>query len=151
MTLFSHHQHRQRKGFSFLEIVAVLVIIGIVSAVAGLGLTGATQAYLSGRNHVENAQKAQLVMNRIVKEFFYPVNTPVITDGGNTLTFSRGTGVAIQWDGNSGGNLTLNGQLFCAGVQAFNASAQADGSTRVALTLSSATAVEYAVNLFPRN
>lgn len=145
---------RARKGFSLVEMIAVLMIVGIVTAIGGLGLTRITQGYLLGKANVDNLQNAELVMNRVLKEWIQIGNAATIQSGGNGLLFPRNGGVLFEWDGNAGGtlSLTISGvtKTLCTGVSNFNAAAQADGSIRVSLALASAPSIVYAINLFPR-
>jgi prepilin-type N-terminal cleavage/methylation domain-containing protein len=56
------------KAFTLIEVIVSLVLIGILSAIAGLGLVQITQGYIFAKQNAETVQKAQIAMTRIVKE-----------------------------------------------------------------------------------
>ena len=53
------------KGFTLVEIIVSLVIVGIMAAVAGMGIVSMVQGYEFARENVVISQKAQLVMARL--------------------------------------------------------------------------------------
>lgn len=53
------------KGFTLIEIIVSLVIVGIMAAVAGMGIVSMVQGYEFARENVVISQKAQLVMARL--------------------------------------------------------------------------------------
>jgi prepilin-type N-terminal cleavage/methylation domain-containing protein len=55
-------------GFTLLEIVVSMVILGIMVIIAGLGIVTGTQGYLFTRENAHMAQKAQLAMARLSRE-----------------------------------------------------------------------------------
>lgn len=57
-----------KKGFTLIEVVTSMVLIGIMALVAGFGLVKVSQGYLFARQNSETVQKAQIAMARIVKE-----------------------------------------------------------------------------------
>ncbi len=146
-----YNQGAFRRAFSYIELIGVLIIVSITSVIAGAGIVKVTEAYIVGRNNVESSQEAQMVINRLIKEFIYPANTPVISNAGKTLTFPRGTGVAVVWDGVVGGDMTLNGFVLCRGIQSFNATLQANGSVRISLTLTKTANIDYTFDMYPRS
>ena len=65
-----HEEHRDNymnnnKGFTLVEIIVSLVIVGIMAAVAGMGVVSMVQGYEFARENVVISQKAQLVMARL--------------------------------------------------------------------------------------
>lgn len=58
----------RQKGFTLIEIIVVLVLVGIMAALAGLGLTTGVRGYLIAAENAEMTQKAQLAMNRLSRE-----------------------------------------------------------------------------------
>lgn len=55
-------------GFTLIEVIAVLVLVGIISAVAGLGIVRGVQGYLFAQSNTETTQKAQLALARMTLE-----------------------------------------------------------------------------------
>jgi len=70
------YRHRRSSGFTLIEMVASLALVGILAAIAGIGLVQLTEGYLLSRSGAERAQKAQLAMMRMVKEFNTIVDVP---------------------------------------------------------------------------
>ena len=56
------------KGFTLLEVVISLAMVGLMALVAGMGLVSLVQGYAFTRENVAMIQKAQLSMSRISRE-----------------------------------------------------------------------------------
>jgi prepilin-type N-terminal cleavage/methylation domain-containing protein len=56
-------------GFTLIELIAVLLISGILVLVASLGITGGVKGYLSAKTNSETAYRGQIAMMRLSKEF----------------------------------------------------------------------------------
>ena len=65
---FIKHKHQHQSGFTLIEVIVVLVILGIVA----VGLSGAiiygAQSFIFAREANQLSQKAQLAMARIKRE-----------------------------------------------------------------------------------
>jgi prepilin-type N-terminal cleavage/methylation domain-containing protein len=59
---------RHEGGFSLIEMIVVLVLVGIVSSVIGLALVQGVQGYLFAGENVEMSEKAGLALGRIDRE-----------------------------------------------------------------------------------
>lgn len=57
-----------QKGFTLIEMIVVLILVGILAAGAGLGIMTAVQGYLFSKDSAEISQKAQLAISRINRE-----------------------------------------------------------------------------------
>lgn len=57
-----------RRGFTLIEVLAVMLIAGVMVAVAGMGIVTGTRSYLMSSNNVHLGQKAQLAMARLTRE-----------------------------------------------------------------------------------
>ncbi len=55
-------------GFTLIEVVVSLALLGIVGLFAGMGLVSATRAYVFARESVHLTQKAQVALGRITYE-----------------------------------------------------------------------------------
>ena len=84
----------KQKGFTLIEIIVTLVLIGILAAVAGLGIVRATQAYLFTRDVSAISQKAQAAIARLNKTF---VNISDVNISGGTPS-SQAITVTIERD-----------------------------------------------------
>jgi len=101
------------KAFTLIEVIVALVLVGIIAAVAGMGLVQITQGYVFTKKNAETVQKAQIAIARISKELGAATSiaaTPTsasITytrDGSitNTITIS---GNSVQMSGSNSGML----------------------------------------------
>ncbi|RQD63148.1 MAG: type II secretion system protein [Desulfonatronovibrio sp. MSAO_Bac4] len=57
-----------QQGFTLIEIIAVMLLVGVLSAVAGFGLITGVQGYLMASENAAIAQKTQMAMTRISRE-----------------------------------------------------------------------------------
>jgi len=61
----------KNKGFTILEMTATLLIVAMLSGLAGLFITNVVRAYAMYQENKEVAQKARFVINRLVNEFVH--------------------------------------------------------------------------------
>ena len=59
---------RQEAGFTLIEIIVTLVLVGILSVFVGLFLTSFLNSYFLVKNNSDTAMKAQMAMDRISVE-----------------------------------------------------------------------------------
>lgn len=57
-----------QKGFTLIEVIVVLILVGLLSAIAGTGLVAGVQAYLFSKDNASVSAKVQLAMVRINRE-----------------------------------------------------------------------------------
>lgn len=117
------HSHRsnavlrppgRQGGFTLIEMIASLAIVAILAAIAGIGLVQITEGFVLSRTGAEMAQKTQLAIVRIVKEF------EQITDvsAGSSLSIRFDSfhadealdttrSFSISWNGTAGDDLLL--------------------------------------------
>jgi len=72
-----------QKGFTLIEIIATLVITGVLAAVVGMGIVQSVKGYAAVKNNSEATQKAQLAMSRINREI---VELTRITSNASNVT-----------------------------------------------------------------
>jgi len=117
-----------RQGFTLIEIIASLVIMGLIALFGTSMLTNAVQGYTSARNADEVAQKAQMALQRMTVEFsaidpsqttgaattityvarFSGTNeTHVISQSGNQILYTQGGTAYPLLDGVAPGSLQL--------------------------------------------
>ena len=58
------HLMRKDAGFTLIEVVLSLIIVGMMAAIAGMGIVTGTKGYVMARENAHIAQKAQLAMAR---------------------------------------------------------------------------------------
>ncbi len=61
-------------GFTMIEVVVSLVLFGIIALVAGMGIVSFAKGYVFTRDSTQMAQKAQLAMGRLNREFMEITN-----------------------------------------------------------------------------
>ena len=60
---------KSKSGFTLIEIMVSLVLVGLIAAVAGTAVITATRSYLYARENNAIAQKAQLALGRLNREY----------------------------------------------------------------------------------
>jgi prepilin-type N-terminal cleavage/methylation domain-containing protein len=60
---------KNTKGFTLIEMIVVLVLVGIITVFAGMGIVRVTQGFLFTKENAATLQKGQMVMARLIKEF----------------------------------------------------------------------------------
>ncbi len=99
----------REKGFTLIEVIIVLILLGIVSAIAGMGLVVLAQGYVFTNVNSTAVEKGQTAITRIVKE----LGDCTITAGNATsVTFNRRkvndiTSHTFSWGGTPGDPLIL--------------------------------------------
>jgi prepilin-type N-terminal cleavage/methylation domain-containing protein len=73
-------------GFTLIEVIASLVLMGIVGLVAAMGLVQGIKAYALTKTSSETVQQAEYALNRIKLEFM-DMDT-VTAAGADTITFT---------------------------------------------------------------
>ncbi len=105
------------KGFSLVEVVATLTIIGMISAIAGLGMVQMVNGFVFSMENTEAVQTAQMALLRLSKELrsadeitsgnsaeiiwtgHNPVQTFRVYRSGTSLMLETGAGPAILAEG----------------------------------------------------
>lgn len=134
----------KRRGFSLVEVIAVLVLVAIMAGIVGLMLTSTVQRYTLERNAAASNQKAETATARIAKELDWANWATVeVLDGGRTLRWTSthpdrvGAGLqTLSWSGTNGDDLTLGGSALADSVALFQvADTVASGFIEVELQL----------------
>jgi len=71
---------RRDSGFTLIEVIASLVLFGIIALVAGMGIVSFAKGYVFTRDSTHMAQKAQLAMARLNREFMEITNIAAKVD-----------------------------------------------------------------------
>lgn len=131
------------RGFSLLELVCVLVLLGLLAVVATVGLTRSVGQYHFARDNDALAQKAHIALRRIVIELSHldtSSQTPLAfasaaTPAGQPRSYAYTTvydGVSqldtLAYQPDSG-VLTWNGYPLCDRVTGFAMTADPAGAT----------------------
>jgi len=101
-------------GFTLMEIVATLVLVGIMATVVGLGLVTGMQGYLLSRENAEITQKAQMALTRLGKEISDCYNCDE-----EQLSFENTQGQRELFYDPSAGEVRINGHTLIDQVSSF--------------------------------
>jgi prepilin-type N-terminal cleavage/methylation domain-containing protein len=82
----------KESGFTLVEVIVSLVIVGIMAAIAGMGIVTGTKGYIQTKENVHMAQKAQLAMTRIKRELMELTAIAARNDGQPWVIFDNPTG-----------------------------------------------------------
>ena len=124
-----------QKGFTLIEVIATLVIVGILAALAGFGIVQAIQGYMTVKQNSTGTQKAQLAISRIDRELiemtalsaaasntFIPMQNLTQTDAGGNLIGNR----TVWFDSSTntvkialGSNTPAGGDILIDNVKSF--------------------------------
>jgi prepilin-type N-terminal cleavage/methylation domain-containing protein len=87
-----------QKAFTLIEVIICLVLVGIMTAIAGMGLIQVAEGYVFAKQNAETAQKAQVAIARIVKELGAATVITPANQGESTVTYTRpqGTGTVTN-------------------------------------------------------
>ena len=134
--------HRRQGGFTLIEMIISLVILGLLGAVAGYGLTGGALAFSGNADTLHTLGKLRYASERMAREVREIRRDPVTSANydissmtGTTLAFTKDDGTSVTLTGTPplltlaystpAGTHTLADQV---GSMSF-AYYQADGST----------------------
>ena len=71
-------------GFTLVEVIASLVIVGILGAIAGMGIVTGLRGYLQAKENGHLAQKAQIALTRINRELMELTDVIDFGDGADS-------------------------------------------------------------------
>lgn len=79
-----------KKGFTLLEIIVTLLLIGILAAISGMGMTQVTRAYLFAREAANLTHDTQLALNRMSRAIInlQEIDTSATSTNGGKLTIT---------------------------------------------------------------
>jgi len=113
-----------KKGFTLLEIIISLVLVGIVTAVIGVSSNYLVNSFLFSGKNADTLLKGQVAMARMAKELNNIKTVYVASTNGTQIKFtSYRDAVAvdhlISWGG-SGTNLLFDGDILADQVSSFS-------------------------------
>ena len=150
------HHKQSAGGFTMIEMIAVLVLVGLLVALAGTGLTAAVQGYLMARESTAMAQKAQLALTRLSNEFLVCYDCiPEGEDANNGLPFTYDNVLAddrvVALDGDT---ITVNGTPLVDRVSAFTLDYDNLGRVVISFSLDhrqAGSSLDFTTTVLPRN
>lgn len=110
-------------GFTLIEIIVSLFLIGILGVFFSFGLTTAMKGYVFARKNAETVQKGQVALARLAKEL--SVVKGVTTGTGTTLAFNSWKLGAeatqtVSWSGTADDPLYLGSNILADNVNDFD-------------------------------
>ncbi len=116
------------RGFSLFELIMVIVVMGIVAAVAAPFMTTGFQSYVVGRDIAETDGQARLALERMsrdLRNIRSPADLTIASSGditfmdidGNSTRYCLG---AVGGCPGATGELTRNSQPLAAGISALS-------------------------------
>lgn len=84
------------KGFTLIEVIVTLVLVGITAALAGMWIVSVANGYIFAKMNASTTQKAQLAMARLTKEFTNLQLHSVTGASGTGITFNRADGASTS-------------------------------------------------------
>ncbi len=148
---------KYQKGFTLIELIVVLVLVGLLASLAGMGLVTGVQGYLLSSENAEITQKAQLAMTRLTREVMECTNCGG-TSGAISLPFDYTNPIGNRRLEVSNGNLMIgpqgNTDVLVNIVHAFTLNREDDGRVTILLRLNhvhGGSVLDFGTSIFPRN
>ncbi|WP_028320831.1 type II secretion system protein [Desulfatiglans anilini] len=147
-------RHPDKKGgFTLVEVIAVLLIVGILVGTGGWAVVQGVQGFLMARDSAVLTQKAQLALTRLTNEFRICYDC-FGNAGGISLPFTFNTSRGGRTLDLSGGRLTIDGDDLIDEVSAFALAYDDLGRIRIQLSLThqqGGVSIPFETWVFPRN
>lgn len=88
---------KNESGFTLIEVIVSLILVGIMASVAGMGIVAGIQGYLFAKDNAAVSGKAQLAMSRLNRTFMEVLNITTVGASPARVTYNRlSGGVSIQ-------------------------------------------------------
>ena len=114
-------RERQERGFTLLEVILVLALVGIIGTISMFGLLNLTRSFTFVKGSGVVAGKAQLAMLRLGKEFQL-IKSATGSNTAITYTASRASGDVTHTVSLAGDTLLFDGDILTDQVNSFNLS-----------------------------
>jgi prepilin-type N-terminal cleavage/methylation domain-containing protein len=118
------------KGFTLVEIVAAIVLFGIIGAMVSRVISQSFNSYVIGRNVAETDWQARVAVERMTREL-RTIRSPadITINSASDLSFVDADGTTIRYCAGAvggcpgtAGDLMRNSQVLATGVSALNIS-----------------------------
>jgi MSHA biogenesis protein MshO len=98
--------HNRQRGFTLIEMIISLVVLALLGAAAGYGLTGGTLAFSGNADVLQTLGKLRYASERMAREVreirrnpATPASYDITTMTGATLAFTRSDGTVVTLTG----------------------------------------------------
>jgi prepilin-type N-terminal cleavage/methylation domain-containing protein len=119
----------KKNGFTLIELITAMVIVAILSVIAGMGLVQIANGYVFAKKNAVSAQQAQIALARVTKEFSKIQSITTTTASPVSINYKRytseeGLGKPVEdhlvsW---SGQEVKIDTDILISNVKAFNLS-----------------------------
>ena len=115
----SNNTNCNNRGFTLIEVIVSLVLVGIIGAIVGMLLVQISKGFVFSKKTAATAQKGQITISRLVKEF--STITSISSGTATSITFTRDPGVThtISWAG-ANNPLLIATDIVTDNVNSFN-------------------------------
>jgi prepilin-type N-terminal cleavage/methylation domain-containing protein len=83
---------KNEAGFTLIEIIVSLILVGIMASVAGMGIVAGIQGYLFAKDNAAVSGKAQLAMSRLTRTFVEVLDITTVGSSPTRITYNRLSG-----------------------------------------------------------
>jgi prepilin-type N-terminal cleavage/methylation domain-containing protein len=83
---------RKEAGFTLIEMIVSLILVGIMASVAGMGIVAGVQGYLFAKDNAAVSGKAQLAMSRLNRTFMEVLDITTVGASPTRVTYDRLSG-----------------------------------------------------------
>lgn len=114
-----------QKGFTMLEVIVAMVVMGIIAVLMSTGTANIIQGYIFTRDNAHTAMAGQIAMTRLQRELRSLDKEGVISENQTSITYDyirEGNQVkdrTLSWDGTAGSPLLLGKNILVDNVQDF--------------------------------
>lgn len=114
-------RYSKNSGFTLVELIASLILVGLLGAVAGMGIVQMTDGFMFSKKNAETVQKARLVMARLVKELSAVSRSDISAATSTSIIFTRdAVPYNVNWGGNANDPLLIDGDTLADKVKTFS-------------------------------
>jgi len=113
---------KKESGFTLIEIIVTLIIVGIIATMAGMGIASGIKGYMLAKGNAAITQKSQMALARVSRELMELVD--VTTAQPSRVTYSR-------FDFDSGNIVSRTVYLDSGSVKIASGSTPSGGDTIV--------------------
>ncbi|ETR74539.1 MAG: hypothetical protein OMM_00124 [Candidatus Magnetoglobus multicellularis str. Araruama] len=112
-------RYRSNNGFTLIEIIVTLMLIALISGLAGISLMNYIDAYSLQQQNADVVQEARMVINRLLNEFIHitEVHQGTSDEIAFRSRFNNESDTTITYKNNS---ITINDVPFVDNVGHFN-------------------------------
>jgi len=109
----------KNKGFTLIEVIIVLTMVGIIATAAGIGIVSIVQGFVFAKGNVALVQKGQVTMAKLMKELNNV--SSVSAAGPESISFSSYR-AGVLYDHTlamAGNTITYDGDILTDQVDSF--------------------------------